>query len=74
MSSYVSVALVQEGLAVQPWMPQNAHLAGEQFSPGSLEELLGEHRAHLIVLVPAFTEVTKPILTEVGEGPLSPCN
>lgn len=37
-SSHVSVTLVQEGLAAQPWMEQKAHLAGEQFSPGSLVE------------------------------------
>lgn len=57
---------------MQLWVPQKAHLAGEVQSklPGGAE-IWGERA--LVVLIPAFTDVTdepKAVLMEVTEGPL----
>lgn len=42
-------------------MPQKAHLAGEQFSPGSLVEWGFGEQEHIVTLGPAFTEVTRDL-------------
>lgn len=66
------LALAQEVLAVQLWVPQKAYLAVEVQSrlPGGAG-IWGERA--LVVLIPAFTDVTgepKAVLVEVTEGPL----